>query len=408
MTRPSSLISPDFAIVLVAIVSLGALAGCGRQTPSDEQRAASTRPEASPLPALADLDAGWNRVRTGGDTVCSDGSDYSFFARQGDPSKLLVYFQGGGGCWTGETCSRDRYGSFNPVVGDTDPAELSGIFALGNAENPFADFSMVFVPYCTGDVHLGDNDVTYAVAAVPEGTELEEGKDPGAHSVTIRHRGHTNAMAVLGWTFEQFQDPKTIFVTGSSAGSIPSPYYGAHVAERYPAAQLTVLGDGAGGYRRFDGVQPFEPWDTLDAIDAHESFAVLQPEDFTYESLYVVAARQRPDLIFAQYDTAEDVVQKRFLALGGSSVESLLPLLDANHADIESEVPNFRSYVAGGDVHTILARPELYTYQTDGVRLLDWVSGLVSGEPVDSVHCSASCDEPGLIPSATAASTGGG
>jgi hypothetical protein len=34
----------------------------------------------------------------------------------------------------------------------------SGIFNASNPKNPLKDFSFVFVPYCTGDVHSGTKD----------------------------------------------------------------------------------------------------------------------------------------------------------------------------------------------------------------------------------------------------------
>jgi hypothetical protein len=34
----------------------------------------------------------------------TDGSIYRFFVRPGDPDKLMIYLQGGGGCWSRETC----------------------------------------------------------------------------------------------------------------------------------------------------------------------------------------------------------------------------------------------------------------------------------------------------------------
>ena len=41
------------------------------------------------------------------------------------------------------------------------PAHMSGIFDLADPRNAVRDWSMVFVPYCTGDVHSGSNTARY-------------------------------------------------------------------------------------------------------------------------------------------------------------------------------------------------------------------------------------------------------
>ena len=56
----------------------------------------------------------------------------------------------------------------------------------------------------------------------------------------------------------------------------------------------------------------------------------------------------------------------------------LIELLEANFTDINAAIDNFRSYTAGGEVHTILRRPEFYTYQVDGLRFRDWVEVFTS------------------------------
>jgi hypothetical protein len=330
--------------------------------------------------ALDPLREGWTTIEPGGDTICSDGSDYRFFVRRGDPEKLVVYFQGGGACWFADNCSTQLNPSYKVNVGENEPERYRGIFDFNHEENPFADYSFVMVPYCTADVHLGDTVTRYEAPA----TESQ-----AAHQVVIHHKGIVNAEAALTWTHQHFLDPREVFVTGSSAGAIPSPYYAWRVAEAYPDAHIAQLGDGAGGYRRSEALQnnPITAWGTLDYLSRYPEFAGMTERDFTYESLYVAAARRFPGTLFAQYDAAEDAVQKRFLTLGGSAPANLRDLLLANHADIRDEVDNFRAYVAGGDSHTILARPEFYTYHVGGVRIRDWVAGLARFEAVADVTC---------------------
>ena len=95
------------------------------------------------------------------------------------------------------------------------PLDLTASSGAGfptNADNPVADYTVVYAPYCTSDVHLGQQDTSYP--------PLEEGQEP----LLIRHQGRANMQAVLDWTYANVRRPQKIFVTGSSAGAIPSPF----------------------------------------------------------------------------------------------------------------------------------------------------------------------------------------
>jgi hypothetical protein len=363
-----------FSLVLVALL----ISACGDEKTTPTPVAA---PDTS-VPALDELDQDWNMLSPGGDTICSNGTDYAFFVHPGDTEKLLIYFQGGGACWFGEICDLKARPTYDPYVDTTDSPALGGfgIFDLDNPENPFADYSMVFVPYCTADVHIGNSVKTYQVPATG---------DTAAHEVTIHHKGYVNATTVLDWTFENFKTPQTVFVTGSSAGSIASPFYTAFVAEQYPGAHIAQLGDASGGYRGNAMSSVLANWGTADILPEFPEYRGTTADDLTFETFYVASGSRYPDIMFSQYNTAGDDIQLLFLNLAGTSDVPLLKLLEANFADIKAAVDNFRSYTAGGKVHTILGRPEFYTYQVDGIRFRDWIAALAAGEDVNDVMCTA-------------------
>jgi len=364
--------------ILCVLLTATAAAGCnsGTSAPSTSQ-ATDTADTGAPAAGITALPAGWSSFAPGGDTTCSDGSPYRFFVRPGDPSKLMVFFQGGGACWTRETCDPAGRPTYTVNIAEDYTPYPFGAFNFHNPDNPFKDYSVVMAPYCTGDVHLGASDTVYP--------PTEEGAQP----LTIRHQGRANAQAVLDWTYANVPDPEQVFVTGSSAGAIPSPFYASLIADQYPSARIAHLGDGAGGYRRMNGdARPDESWGTFDFINQEPGFADLKPDGFNYEQLYIAAARAHPDILFAEFDAAEDAVQKRFLAIGGSKDVQLVEALTANHADILAAVPNFRAFIAGGSSHTILRRPEFYSYGANGTSVRDWVAALAAYEQVANVSCS--------------------
>ena len=202
---------------------------------------------------------------------------------------------------------------------------------------------------------------------------------------------------VLDWTYANVTEPETIFVTGSSAGAIPSPFYASLIADHYTDATVTQLGDGAGGYRRMNSdARPHEAWGTFRFITEEAGFEGLDSDTMNYESLYIAAAQRHPNIQFAEYDAAQDSVQKRFLALSGQQDVDLLDALTANQADIRAQADNFRSFIAGGESHTVLGRPEFYTFAADGTSIRDWVAALANSEEVEDVRC-VNCDQDGYI-----------
>ncbi|HCD27025.1 MAG TPA: hypothetical protein DER02_05870 [Gammaproteobacteria bacterium] len=364
-------------LVTLGACLLVALSGCQQtatENPSEAPLAAEVATTNAPTPA-AKQPVAWQRVAATGEALCSDGSEYAFFVRPGDPEKVLFYLQGGGACWTRATCDLTMQPSYKPNLQGERPPQF-GIFNFDNTDNPFQDYSVVYAPYCSGDVHLGDVDAVYP--------GIKEGQAP----LTIFHRGRANAQAALDWTYTNLPTAQQLFVTGSSAGSLPSPYYATILAEHYADAKVVQLGDGAGGYRLNAGDNnPYTGWQTQAVMAATPGFEALGNAEVSVEALYSAAAKAQPSIQFSQYDAAYDSVQRYFLAIGGQADVDLLSFMKANIADIEAVNPGFRSFVLGGESHTVLGRPQFYAWAVGDVSVRDWVAALAKGEPVRNVLC---------------------
>jgi hypothetical protein len=335
-----------------------------------------TAGQPSPRAQLATLHDGWNRIVGPRGTGCAQDSTYFFFVRPGAPDKLMLYFNGGGACWRAEECDPRARPSYT-MRADTanDPAMASGLFDVGNAANPVRDFTMVFVPYCTADVHLGTRTVRY---------ESRGATDAPARSVAIRHQGAANAEAALDWTYEHL-DPRVVFVTGSSAGAIPSPVFAAKVARHYPRSRVVQLGDGAGGYHAAAVPALLARWGAVDYLRRDPAFRSIDSAEFTFEALYTQAARAGLPVTYAQFNTADDATQLFFLSLLGIRGTPLNRFLAIDLEEIRRADPAFRSYVAPGRVHTILRSSAVYTTSVDGVRFRDWLAELIAGRMVADV-----------------------
>lgn len=368
-------------LALLLLMSLGLLACSEPASTTPSQAVAGMEPVTSP-PRIADLSGlnpGWNVFEPGGAAICSDGSPYRFFVRPGEPEKLMFYLEGGGACWDGATCDPDLRPSYQVNLVNTDPSRAHGVLAFEQPGNPFVDYTVVYAPYCSGDVHLGDAEQHY------QGPSLngQEGR-----TVHIRHRGLANAQTALDWTFSHVFNPAQVFVTGSSAGSIPSPFYAVTLADQYPEASVVQLGDASGGYRGFANFSPYDTWHTDRVVSSLPYVRDIPADQFSFHHLYIGASQINSRIRYASYDNAEDDVQKQFLALGGTPSAELKPLLETNLAEISQANPDFRYYVAGGTMHTILLRPEVYSYEVNGTRFLDWLTALAAGQPVNNVMCS--------------------
>ncbi len=171
----------------------------------DESGAVPTRPTTGT----------WEKVELPG-TVCGNGSQYKFWVNfSGTSNNLLVMFEPGGACWDYESCSGSGgiRGAANPN-GLDDGHMTTWQFAYplyhrDDPDNPTADWNYVFVPYCTGDVHTGNNTIMYENPNGPEQLEFH-------------HAGHSNMKALIGWMNDTFNDVPRLLAGGCSAGGAGS------------------------------------------------------------------------------------------------------------------------------------------------------------------------------------------
>ncbi len=176
--------------------------------------------------------------------VCMNGSPYNFFVKRGSVNKLLMYYQGGGACWDTLTC--DLPACDTTANNSDNPGNIpSGFFDLSNPDNPFKDWNIVFVSYCSCDVHFGDAAQDYPAVTTPASF-------PAIH---VEHRGYDNSRIAEKWAREHFVSPDQIFVTGSSAGAYGA-WFNAPLHEMvWPAAQFQVLADAGNGVITQDFLQ---------------------------------------------------------------------------------------------------------------------------------------------------------
>lgn len=368
----------------VLLLALTAFAACAhRQTVV--QSGAPAPGAIHPAPAVAStawydtirplntLSKGWNRIPGRNGTGCAHDSTFWFRVRPGLPDKVMIFLNGGGACWRAQECDPRGKPTYTMTADSANDVSVrSGLLDVANESNPVRDYTLIFVPYCTGDVHLGTRQVDYDV----KGSEK---------TISVRHGGGANLEAVLDWVYANIHNPRTMFVTGVSAGAIPSPVVAEKVARHYPRARVVQLGDAAGGYHADMVPALMAGWGASEYLADDPAFRALDSASFTFERLYTGAARVAPRVRYAQVNTTEDATQLYFLTLLGVRGTPLTTLLATNLDEIRSAVPSFRSYTAPGKAHTLLRSNAVYTTTVDGVAFKDWLTALVNGDPVEDV-----------------------
>lgn len=314
--------------------------------------------------------ATWQEVTPGGDCQCSDGSEFNLWVREASPEKVVLYLEDGGACFSAETCdpANELYN-----VSITEGPDGEGIFDFDREGNPFADHSVVYVPYCTADVFLGNAATEYA---------------PG---LTVQHKGSVNGTAALDHLVAAFPAATDVVVLGESAGSVGAPLYGGLVADRLPEARVTVLADSSGSYPGAPEITGLvsSAWGVDNAIPDWPETAGLTAEQWSsFPGLFARSGRHDPGIVFARHDYAYDEHQASWFPHVGLDPGDLLARIDANEAEIEAAGVGLASYIAPGEEHTVLTEDRFYTEEVDGRPLVTWVAELIAGDPVDDVHCA--------------------
>jgi len=343
--------------------------------PEPQPDAATTPPS---LPPVGELSA----VEPGGDTLCSRGSPFRFFVYGGDPTRVVLDFQGGGACWNEWTCSiadaifSDSAGELEELESYREAGVLNGIYAFDNPDNPFHGWTLVHVPYCTGDIHWGDATVTYT------------------DELTIHHRGYRNARSVLDWLEATYPDAEQVVSTGCSAGAYGAIGHAPALAEMYPEAEITVVADaGAGVITDTFLAESFPVWNAEANMPMDlEGLAGRDIQDLALADFYVAVAGAYPEMRVAQHTAAHDRDQIFYFTAMGGEETGWHPRAVQSLEDIRAAADNFRYYLSPGPIHCIHPYDVTYSREVNGVAYHDWLRDLVHADTIpDDVICEGDC-----------------
>ncbi len=323
--------------------------------------------------------------------VCIAGTPYSVFTRQGDPKKLLIFLQGGGACWQGfYNCNVLAEAQSPPTDGP-----FPGVFDSTAADNPFADYSVVYMPYCDGSTFGGDNDVN----------------DPDfPYAPTRHHRGLRNVSAGMDVAGETFPHAKQITVMGHSAGGVGAAAFAPFLARFVFGnnTKLTVYND-AGPIAVNLGTPP--PWAGDPDITWLSVWA--RQNDWQFQQFYpqsciddgrcnafgqqtgIINWRLENDSTIREgfYETDSDLTN-RFFAQGDGTImdpQDYRDLILTEHGALNEAYPRrYKRFIVSGDdthgaVQVTAATPNFpflqpfsfYTQEANGTLLTKWATEFV-------------------------------
>lgn len=302
---------------------------------------------------------------------------------------LVIFLQGGGACWDFVTCGGavslgvDKFASTGPFG----PAEFaSDIYATypnswvrrANLPPALADATIVFVPYCTGDVHAGDKVTTYTSPI------------PGLPAITWHHVGHANMRAFLKRLGATFTNPGKVVLAGSSAGGFGS-LANYELFRRYWPDARSYLVDDSGPPLAGDAIPPgsrsawYASWNMGASLDG---FCPGCRTDMS-QGLREIAARHPEDRV-ALLSHLQDEVIRGFFGTYSLSPPSFTPMdaitFETALRDLGTSVMDptasqryfFTLGVTSGAGHPTLLDPPAIATPSPG--LSDWLQLMLSDD----------------------------
>ena len=300
------------------------------------------------------------------DAACDDSSTTGVGISLSTSSNgVLIFLNGGGACWDEVTCLdlngavHGPFGAtqFNGTVG---ALNASWIFNRADATNPFKDYSFVFVPYCTGDWHAGNNIVQY-------------------RGRPYRHTGFANMSAFLNRIVPTFPAAGPVFLAGTSAGGYGAAFNWWQTQQRFGSTRVHMIDDSG----------PFMPPDTVyPDVAAEQARRLNWNLDATLPAGCLGCASSL-DKIFNFYTKAfpnnraalvshtEDLTVAGYYGITpGLFTTGLLELVTAQ---IRPN-PKFRSFLISGSGHSSLKNSP-QSAASGGVGLSTFITQMVNDDP---------------------------
>jgi hypothetical protein len=313
------------------------------------------------LPPLTATPGTWTWIDVP-ESQCEDGTPTGFAINVQDTSDLYIFYEEGGACWDYLTCVVVDTATHGPV-GSAEwaarEAMLPEPFDRTRASNPFRNATMIYVPYCTGDLHVGDNVATYQ----------------GLTTKTYYHKGLPDTTAFLSRVASTWRDPARVVVSGSSAGGFGAILTYDLTRKTFPDARMYLVDD-AGPLLEGDALPASEKnawisaWNIGGFIDAQCTGCRT---DFSL--LNSTLAKRYPNDRMALLSSLQDATIRTYFMLTPQMFQTDLLQMIADRLD---PTVAFREFLISGEQHTLLGT--MTTSATNGTVLEPWLDEMINDQ----------------------------
>lgn len=311
------------------------------------------------------------------DARCMDGSSTGIGINPNPASNdVVIFLEGGGICANSGTCIAVAHpdGFDAATLAETVPFFDNGILRRDAPDdNPVTDWNMVFVPYCSGDVHGGSTD-SGALGRVQQ--------------------GYVNFREYLERLVPTFDGADRVLLTGVSAGGFGALVNFVQTQRAFACTRVYLLDD-AGPPMSDMYMKPCfqqgvrDLWNLAEAVP-DDCDACTGPDGGGLVNIIPYVLSRFPDNRFGLISRMEDQTIRGFYGYGYAPMclDNLFPfgmpstdytagLLELR--EIGAPYENFKTFYLPGRSHTELGK-RLTTVENGGIDLAQWIRQLIDDD----------------------------
>jgi len=336
--------------------------------------------------------------------VCRDGSPAGYYIRKGTSKNLMIFLNGGGVCYDEFFCSANPANVDQSLSADTLLGSAVETFTSNpvrqipsdegilqkDRRNPVKDWTMVFIPYCTGDVYAG----TLKNAPVITSPSMSP----------QQFVGYTNIGLFYASFGLDYLDSEKVLLAGSAAGGFGAFLNFERTYKFFHQSELYILTDSGFPFR--DEYLPTclqKNWRQLWGIDR-----ILPPDcDACFSQSGGGIAEGLGQYEVQKYgnrvlgggvSSLQDEVMKLFFSAGNNDCETNNYLEAVAAITGRSTYPVNRypdglrdffenvtgwditgSYIISGSTHQHIFRSRFYENNNVGTTIADWLGQVLQG-----------------------------
>lgn len=313
------------------------------------------------------------------DAYCRDGSTTGIGINVNPAStQLMIFLEGGGACFNEITCGLNpqSFGAsdFSTYASDVQYGGGAGIFNRNDAANPVKDWNFVYIPYCTGDVHSGNNSTGAIASLGPQ-----------------KFVGYANIGQYLQRIVPTFPGVTQVLLTGISAGGFGAAANYIQVANKFGSVPVYLLDDSGpmmdSPYVPACLAQLFIQTWSLDKTILADCGSDCSDTSHALIDFMKHIAKTYPTVRMGLIDSTGDSVITQFFGFGDSNCTAYAALtaqtFTAGLQDIRTQLAstsNFGTFVFQGTDHTTIETAANFDSRTSAnVKLTSWVTQLLGG-----------------------------